>query len=199
MAGACLLCLSVRTVAQTIEVTPFYGSRVGGDFFEIVSGQQVDLDSTAAVGGVMNVRFNDRGLFAEALYSHQQARFKTPAGRYIPSVDWRITVDHYMGGATQEFRLGCRARPFLTGLLGLTRYAAEGDNELRFALSAGGGIKLMPTRLVGLRVDGRVFTTFADFDGQSFACTSFGGCAVAFRAKVVWQAEATVGVVLAAW
>ena len=199
IAAACVLCLPATSHAPAVEVTPFYGFRVGGDFVEIISGQPVDLDGTAAIGGVVNVRFNNSGLFAEALYTHQHARFRTPGGLYIPSADWRITVDHYMGGGRQEFMRGRRVRPFLTGLLGLTRYAAEGDNELRFALSAGGGVKLMPTPRVGLRLDGRVFTTFADFDNQSFACAAAGPCFVAFRADVVWQAEVTLGIVVAAW
>jgi hypothetical protein len=47
-------------------------------------------------------------------------------------------------GGLQEFS-GGRVRPFLTGVLGLTRYAAEGANsEIRFTAGAGGGVKLFP-------------------------------------------------------
>ena len=53
---------------------------------------------------------------------------------------WRITVDHWQGGirGCQEFGLWHtrRARPFLTGLLGFTRYAAAGNNEFRFTVAA---------------------------------------------------------------
>ena len=87
-------------------------------------------------------------------------------------------------------------RPFLTGMLGLTRYAGGGDSEIRFTLSAGGGVKLFPTRHIGVSLDGRVFTTFVEADVGLFACSSFSGtCLVAFRADVVWQAEGTAGVV----
>ena len=55
-------------------------------------------------------------------------------------------------------------RPFLTGMLGLTRYAVGGDSEIRFTLSAGGGVKLFPTRHIGVRLDGRVYTTFVEAD-----------------------------------
>ena len=192
------LCSPEASFAQTVEVTPSYGYRLGGEFFEIVSGQPVDLDGTKAVGGVVNVRVNTTGMFAEALYTHQQARFRTPGGLFVPSADWRITVDHYMGGGTQEYRLDRRVRPFLSGLLGLTHYAAEGDHEIRFGVSGGGGVKLMPTSRIGLRLDGRVFTTFAEFEGQAFACAP-GGCFVAFDADVVWQAEFSVGLVVVVW
>lgn len=196
---AWLLCWPATSDAQTVEVTPIYGYRFGGEFFEIISRQPVDLDGTTAVGGVVNVKFDNTGMFVEALYTHQEARFTTPGGAFIPSADWRITVDHYMGGGTQEFNLGRRVRPFLTGLLGVTRYAAEGDNEIRFTVSAGGGVKLMPARRIGLRLDGRVFTTFADFDSQAFACATPRGCVVAVDANVVWQAEFSVGLVVAVW
>ena len=185
--------------AQTVELTPFYGYRVGGEFFEIISGQPVDLDGTTAVGGVLNVKFDNTGMFVEALYTHQQARFTTAGGAFVPSADWRITVDHYMGGGTQEFRLGHRVRPFVTGLLGLTRYAAEGDDEIRFTIGVGGGVKLMPTPRFGLRLDGRVFATFADFDSEAFACATPRGCVIALDANVVWQAEFSVGLVVAVW
>jgi hypothetical protein len=89
-----------------------------------------------------------------------------------------------------------RARPFLTGLLGLTRYAAEGDNEVRFTVGAGGGVKLMPVRRVGVRLDGRVFATFADIEGRVIACSP-GVCLVALDTDIVWQAELTAGLVVA--
>ncbi len=197
--AAWLLCWPATSEAQTVEVSPFVGYRFGGDFFEIISGQPVDLDGTEAFGGIVDVRFDSFGLFAEALYTHQEAQFRTAAGIFVPSAAWRITVDHYMGGGTQEFRLDRRVRPFVTGLLGLTRYAAEGDHEIRFAVSVGGGVKLMPASRIGLRLDGRVFTTFADLDGQAGACTGLGGCLVAVDADVVWQAEFSVGLVVAIW
>jgi hypothetical protein len=133
-------------------------------------------------------------LQVEALVSHQEARFTVPASAFGPVTRWRITVDHWQGGGLQEFGRG-RARPFLTGLLGLTRYAAEGDNEIRFTVSAGGGVKLMPARRFGVRLDGRVFATFVDAEGRAVACTP-GICLVGFDADVVWQAEFTVGLVV---
>jgi hypothetical protein len=182
-----------RGVAQTVEIAPFGGYRLGGDFFELVTNQPVDLDGAPAFGVVVNVPLHD-GLQVEALVSHQEARFTVPASAFGPVTRWRITVDHWQGGGLQEFGRG-RARPFLTGLLGLTRYAAEGDNEIRFTVSAGGGVKLMPARRFGVRLDGRVFATFVDAEGRAVACTP-GICLVGFDADVVWQAEFTVGLVV---
>lgn len=194
--AASLLCWPGTSQAQTVEVTPSVGYRFGGDFFERVTGQPVDLDGARTVGGVVNVKFKHPGLFAEGLFTHQDARFTVPGGLFTPPRDWRITVDHYQGGGLQEFGNSRRMRPFLTGLLGLTRYAAEGDNEIRFAVAAGGGVKLMPLRRVGIRLDGRVFATFADVDGRALACT-VGVCLFVLNTDMVWQTEFSAGLVVA--
>lgn len=180
--------------AQTVEVAPFAGYRVGGDFFERVTNQPVDLDGASTIGGVLNVAMHD-GLWFEGLATHQEAEVDVAGSGLLPSKRWRITVDHWMAGGLQEFGEG-RARPFLTGLLGLTRYAAEGDDEIRFVVSAGGGVKLRPLRHVGARLDGRVFTTFADIEGRTIACSP-GFCLVTFNADIVWQAEFSAGLIIA--
>jgi hypothetical protein len=189
--AVCFVGLARDASAQTVEVAPFGGYRVGGDLFERVTGQPVDLDGAPVVGGIVNVAIGD-GLWFEGLFTHQSARVTTDASPATASRQWRITVDHWLAGGLQEFGEG-RARPFLTGLLGLTRYAAEGDNEIRFVVSAGGGLKLRPTPRVGIRLDGRLFTTFADIDGRAIACSP-GACFFAFHADVVWQGEVSAGV-----
>ena len=179
--------------AQGVELAPFGGYRFGGDFFEIITGQPVDLDGAVSMGIVLDVPLSD-GFQVEGFFSHQHAQVSVPARLLRPTMRWRMSVDHWQGGGLQEFG-GGRLRPFLTGTFGLTRYAAEGDSELRFTLGAGGGLKVFPTRHVGLRLDSRVFATFVDAEGSVFACFP-GTCFLAIRADVVWQAEFTAGVVV---
>jgi len=193
---ACLLCWPATSLAQAVEITPFVGYRFGGGFFERLTGQLVDLDGAPVVGGVVNVRLPEPGLFAEALFTHQDALVTIPGGLFATPATVRMTVDHWQGGGLREFGASRRARPFLTGLLGLTRYAAEGDNEIRFTVGAGGGVKLMPVRSFGLRLDGRLFATFADLGGRAIACSP-GVCLVAVDADIVWQAEFSAGLVVA--
>jgi hypothetical protein len=190
----CFSCVPGVAVGQPVEVGPIGGYRVGGDFFEQVTGQQVDLDGAPAVGLVVNVPLHD-GLFVEALFTHQRAHVTVPGTLLLPATRWRIDVDHWEGGGLQEFGTDLRVRPFLTGLLGLTRYASEGDNEIRFTVAAGGGVKLMPWRRFGLRLDGRLFATFVDAEGGAIACTP-GICLFSINTDIVWQAEFTAGVVV---
>ncbi len=185
---------SIPASAQPVEIAPVGGYRFGGGFFEQVTQQQVDLDGAPVFGIVVNVPLHD-GLFVEVFASHQQGSVTVPDSATAPSTRWRIDVDHFQAGGLQEFGRGVRARPFLTGLLGLTRYAADGDNEIRFTASAGGGVKLMPVPRFGLRLDGRLFATFVEVEGRAIACSP-GICLVAFNANIVWQAEFTAALVV---
>ena len=186
--------LPAPAAAQTVEIAPVGGYRFGGGFFERVTQQEVDLDGAPALGLVVNVLLHD-GLFVEALVTHQEAGVDVPESAFAPSRRWRMIVEHYQAGGLQEFGTGRRARPFLTGLLGLTRYAADGDNEIRFTVGAGGGVKLMPVSRLGLRLDGRLFMTFVEAEGRAIACSP-GICLAAFEADVVLQAEFTAGIVV---
>jgi hypothetical protein len=179
--------------AQSLEIAPFGGYRFGGDFFALVSEHPVDVDGAPAVGFVLNVPVS-MGLQFEALVTHQNAQVRVPAGPVDPATRWRMSVDHVQAGGLQELSDG-RVRPFLTGMLGLTRYAAEGDSEIRFAVGAGGGVKLFPLANLGLRLDARLNATFVDAAARFLACAN-GVCLSALHVDVVWQAEFTAGLVV---
>lgn len=190
---ACLLGHASNARAQMVEVMPFGGYRFGGDFFELVADRPVDLDGAPAVGVVLDVPLSN-GLQVEGLFTRQTGHVSVPTRPVAAAPRWRITVDHWQGGGLQEFSAG-NVRPFLTGLLGLTRYAAENDSEVRFTLGAGGGVKLFPLPHLGLRLESRVFATFIDAEGRFTACGP-GGCLLAINTDVVWQAEFTAGIVV---
>ena len=130
----------------------------------------------------------------EALVTRQSAHVATPARPLDRAIRQHITVDHVQGGGLREFSSG-RVRPFLTGVLGLTRYAAEGDSEIRFTTGAGGGVKLFPTSHFGVRLDSRLYATFVDADLRFLACTP-GTCISSVNVDVVWQAEFSAGLIV---
>jgi hypothetical protein len=190
-----LLLVAAPAAAQPsnrVEVSAFAGYRFGGDFYEIASGRPVDNDGAPSFGLALNIPFTlDTQI--EVLVTHQQARFAVPLNG-APETRYNVTVDHYQVGGLTEFG-GGRARPFLTGLLGLTRYEASGDHEVRFSGSGGGGVKLFPTPRIGVRLDGRVFATLVDADFDTLAC----GPALCFGSIdtwIVWQAEFTTALII---
>jgi hypothetical protein len=186
-----VVCPAAVVRAQSVEVSPFYGYRFGGDFFELVTRHPVDLDGAPAMGVALDVPLQD-GLQLEGFFTHQDGHVAGRGTSFGPVQ--RVSVDHWLAGALQEFG-GTRVRPFATGMFGLTRYAVEGDNEIRFTLNGGGGAKLFATRHIGVRLDGRISATFIDAHGTALACAS-GGCFIALHTNVVWQAEFTAGMLV---
>jgi hypothetical protein len=178
-------------LAQGFELTPFAAYRFGGDLFEVVAGQPLDIDGAPAVGVMFDVPLSD-GFHVEGLLSHQEAVVWAPLQPLGPSVRWRIAIDHWQAGGLQEFG-NERVRPFTTGMLGLTRYAADADSEVRLSFGAGGGVKWFPVAHVGARIDGRVFATLIDADGTRLACRE-GACLVGLHLNLAWQAEFSAGV-----
>jgi hypothetical protein len=191
--AACLLGHAAVVSAQPVEVALFAGYRFGGGFFELMTGQPVDLDGAPSLGVSLDVPLSN-GVQLEGLFTHQHAHVLIPARGFRPAARWAISVDHWQGGGLQEFGRA-RVRPFLTGTLGLTRFAAADDSEIRFTVGAGGGVKVFPSRHVGVRLDGRVFATFVDVDARFGACTIDGVCFLSFNTDVLWQADFTAGVV----
>jgi hypothetical protein len=191
---AILLVLRVPAdlAAQTVEVATFGGYRFGGDFFELATNRLLDLDGAPVVGGAVNIAMSD-GLWFEALFTHQRAHVDVADGAG-QGARVHAVVNHWLAGGRQDFGTG-RVRPFVSGLLGLTHYGANGEDEVRFTVGAGGGVRLLLQRRIGLRLDGRVFTTFVDVDAHSVACRS-GRCLIGLDMNVVWQGELTAGLVL---
>ena len=178
---------------QTVEVAPVAGYRFNNDLFEFAANRPLDVDGAPVVGAALNVDMGE-GLWFEALYTRQQVSATASDAVSGAPMRVRVSVDQWLAGGTQEFGVG-RARPFLSGLLGLTRYGADGDNELRFTIGTGGGVKMPLQRRIGLRFDSRVFGTFVDFDAEASACAP-GLCLVNVDARIVWQMEFTANVVI---
>jgi hypothetical protein len=193
---AILLCAAQPIEAQPldrVEVTAFGGYRLGGDLYEIAAGRPVDTDGAASFGVAVNIPFT-RESQIEALVTHQQTHITLWGADPTQRPQLLVTVDHYQVGGLTEFSDG-RTRPFLTGLLGLTRFEAGGDHEVRLSASAGGGVKMFPSPRVGLRLDGRVFATLVDADVDALVCGP-GVCVGSIDTWLVWQAEFTAGVVI---
>lgn len=183
-----------RAYAQTVELTPFGGYRFGGDLFESAAGTSLDTDGAPAVGLLLDIFLTpDRSV--TFLYSHQEARVDDEFAPADGSGGPRIAVDHWQLGGTQSYGRGA-VLPFVTGGLGATWFSGDADSELRFSMSGGGGVKLMPARHVGVRLEGRIYAVFVDGESRGSICTS-GNCLIGLSVSVAWQAEFTAGVVLA--
>jgi hypothetical protein len=165
---------------------------LGGDLYEEATGTSLDTDGAPSFGVIADV-FLDPNTAVAFTWSHQDVRVDVPTGAGASARE-TLAIDHLMVGGTEVLWAG-RVQPFLTGALGLTRFGAAGDYEVRFSVAAGGGVKLMPSRHVGLRLDGRVYAVFVDGDASGGLCAP-AGCVVGLDVSTLWQAEFTAGLVL---
>ena len=188
--AACTLLPVPPAWAQAVEIAPFAGYRFGGDFLEILTNTAQDVDGAPSLGITCDVPLHD-GLSLEILYSRQSAYAVVPGGARPARI--AATSEHWHAGGLQELMTLGAVRPFLTGTLGLTRMAAGGNAEVRFSISAGGGVKLRANDHVALRLDGRVIVTFMDADLGTVICTT-GRCVSGLHLWTTWQADFTAGV-----
>src|SRR4029077_6504980 len=139
-----------RASAQNFEVAPFGGVRFGHVFFDAQTGYPLETGAAPAVGVTVDVPLSD-GMQVEAAFSHQNVQFVIPGQPFPSAAHAQVAIDHWQAGGLQEFGVWTRARPFLTGIFGLTRYGTGAENTFRFTTGAGGGTKLFLSNRVGVR------------------------------------------------
>ena len=207
-----VLLVASHAAAQSVEITPFGGYRLGWGVSDVAGAPVVDDDGGVSFGIVANIPIGPPadGFKFEALFSREQARVKIQPTFFSPPVTANVEVDHIMIGVQQELDHSTRnprssttdsslmaeprARAFISGLAGLTRYAAGGDMEIRFSVGLGAGGKFFATRHLGLRLEGRGYMTIVDLGGRA-VCS--GGCVFVFNANPVFQFDITAGVIVA--
>ncbi len=76
----------------------------------------------------------------------------------------------------------------------LRRRSRKSQMRPRSRLSVSGVIASSPDGHIGVRLDGRIYSTFVS-SSSAIACGPVG-CVLAFSGSVLWQVEATVGLVI---
>jgi opacity protein-like surface antigen len=200
-------CLAVAMVmsrpvrAADLEITPFAGYTMGGDFTVTETGQSLSFDDTSSYGIMLD--FKQAGdeksgeSWIELYYSRQQTKLKADQGPFVGTPLFDVNVEYYHIGGTYGQATG-KVKPFVVGTLGATHMVPKGDglhSETKFSLSLGGGVKLYLTEHVGIRLDARWFGTF--FGGSGSAFCSSGACLINVQGDVLSQFVANAGVVLA--
>lgn len=179
------------------EITPYAAYRIGGQFEEEDGNGEFELNDSNAFGIMANFRANPNGQY-EVLYGRQETEVDTQ-GLFVndPLID--LDVEYFQFGGTYLFD-GNNVRPFIALTFGVTHFdpqAAEFGSENFFSTSFGGGVQLNATKRFGVRIEGRVFTTFLDNDSTIF-CQSIGGagsCLIQVDSTILTQWEARAGVV----
>jgi hypothetical protein len=174
--------------SQTVEISPFYGWRWGGDV-EAGTGEELSLDSGQAYGVDVLYGPRDSEIKMELLWSHQDS------GIDLDGDTMDVNIDQFMIGGIYEERYG-RVSGYLSLMVGASVFDAEGsDMDARFAVSVGGGVKYFITKNIALRGDVRGYCTVTESE-SSFISTG-GVTLVQFTGSTFWQGEVTAGVTIA--
>ena len=200
-----IACMGIATADAAeppgrFEFTPFASYVMGGDFDEQDGDLEFDLESAGAFGFTLNgpagASWPD-GQW-EFLYTHQGTEVDT-RGTFGGGSLVDIDIDYVQFGGVYLFE-GESVKPFIGMTLGLSRFdprPGEFSAEEFFAASLGGGVKLNADGRVGVRLEGRVYTSFIDSNSSIFCESDFGAanCLIIVDSSTLVQWEARVGVV----
>ena len=178
-------------VAEGLMITPYLGYRVGGDFTDISSGIELELEESESYGLIIG-KDNGTSDQMEFIYSVQPTNL-IATGTVTPLVLVDVDVENFL--IVGKKILNKESGTFMSGMVGATRFdpSSSGLNsETRFALGIGGGVDHRISERVGFRFEGRGIATFLDSDGAVF-CGSNGGCLVYTESSVIWQLEVVAG------
>ena len=178
------------------QLTPFAGYRTGGTFTDESTGEELELNNAAAFGLMLNWRESANTEW-EIMYSHQGTDIDISGPTGPSSID--IDVDYLQIGGTY-LGGGATARPYMVATLGGARLdpgEAGLPSDIFFAFTIGGGLKVLATDRVGLRLEGRFYGTVIDSNSKIFCSSGSGGgqCLINSSADLLWQFEASAGLI----
>jgi hypothetical protein len=184
--------------AGQFELTAYAGFRVGGELEEQDHNRDFALDERSAQGLIFNFPAGERDGQWEVSFSRQRTAVETQtdlAGGPRLGLD----VDYLHFGGTYLFRRA-PVRPFVAASVGaahfdpgLPGFAAQ----TYFSGSLGGGVQLRTDKRVGLRLEGRLFGSLLDEDGELFCPSRRNAdtCALLIEGTMLMQWEARLGLV----
>lgn len=200
LAGLVLAALTAPVAHADIELAPFAGFRMGGEFdirdSTDDSTSRLDFDDTASLGLVVNVDLAEPGKQLEFYYSRQDTTATTTTTLLAPETSSVDLVIHQLQFGGLYFPGGQTTGGFASGVIGVTRLDPKDsglDSHHRASLTLGGGYKLPLSRNILLRLDLRGIYTVLDSGGAVF-CS--GGCTARFESSGYLQVEAGAGLVL---
>lgn len=178
-----------------LEFTPFTGHRFGGSFELDNHYSNLDLDNSTDWGFTISREASDSTRY-EFLYSHQDSSL---ADTTDPDNAFGLDIHYvHLGGSVDVYSLDYyreKITPYITGGLGMTfmNPSHRGyEDETRFSLSVGGGLKWYPTQRLGIRFEMRGYSTLID-SNETLFCDQ--GCTLQIEGDAFPQFETNLGLI----
>jgi opacity protein-like surface antigen len=182
--------------AADLEITPFIGYTMGGEFQDGATGADLEIDEHRSHGIALDINQNADSQI-ELYYARQQTRLQAGGGLFVGDPLFDLSIEYFHLGGTYGTGTG-PVRAFVVGTIGATHMDPKRerlDSETKLSFGLGGGLKLWPTERIGLRLEGRWFGTFFNGAGQVF-CTD-GSCLIKIDGDVISQVVVNAGLIIA--
>ena len=165
-----------------VEITPYAGYQIGGNFEDNTTGANIDVNEGGAFGLILDLSDTHETQY-ELFYGLQRTEV-TDSGTFGGKSLFDLDIHYLHIGGTYMFPQG-KVRPFVAGGLGATHFVPHGnglDQKTYFSLSLGVGAKIPISDHVGVRLEGRGFLTILPESSDIF-CVSSGGAACNVRVQ----------------
>ncbi|MBK9964367.1 MAG: outer membrane beta-barrel protein [Holophagales bacterium] len=175
------------------ELTPFIGLRAGGGLDDAGNGETYAIESALSWGVAAGISLGSPNLLVEATYLQQSTRLSAEnpfSGGDGNLHDLRLQT--ILGGVQWDFSPRARVRPLLSAGVGATFLEGQGGGmSTSFTASLSGGVKLMVSRTIGVRLEARALALFSG--GSLRGLCQWSDCLVGLTGWGTLQAEASVG------
>ncbi len=193
--------LLASSSSYSVEITPFYGFRDGGDFnddTDETNENTATVENSTIYGLLVSFPY-ERGKTIEVYYSHQSSDLSaidvtTPVATTKESIP--LTIDYLHIGGTAPISEETKLQTFVSGGMGFTYLNPkfpDAQSELRPSFSLGVGLKWPMTESIALRLETRGLATLFNNNSALF-CN--GGCNLRVSGSGFFQIEVFAGVAM---
>lgn len=181
---------------RPIEVVGIGGVGFTGDVgvSSETQGGNVSFDGAPVYGAQLGFRAQRHG-YAYLTYSRMvTTAYFRPSGGFETSGQADVSFDYLQAGGNLEAPHG-RVVPYLGLSIGATRIAPVNGsgNDFSFSAVLDGGVKIMLTDFLDVRVIGRMPVSFVTGDSSAL-CLGGLGCAFYYSGQALLQGQALLGV-----
>jgi opacity protein-like surface antigen len=174
---ACLAFLSAAPAfSQGFEVTALAGYTTPGSLEQDTRVlEDLKLAGSSTFGASLGFFFSPR-LGVEASWARVGSGVELITDQASQEM-FDVTIDQLQGSLVYQFGgATSRFRPFVTGGAGAAIFSSTDiDSETKLSLNIGGGMKWLPSKRLGARLQAKYTPTYLNDKGSDF-CDPFGFC-----------------------
>lgn len=178
-----------------VEITPFTGYRLSGEFTDITTGTTLEVDDDSTLGFALEVD-HDRNTQTQLLYSRQSSALRA-SSNLASNLLFDIDVEYIHFGGIVLTPINKNMNSFAGAGIGITRFSPNFSghtSESEFSFNLNGGFKQQLSKHLGIRA-GLIFYATPVNSNSAIFCTN-GSCNIHFNSNLYTQFEANIGLVI---